>query len=210
MENEDVKQALQIRFGCIIDLYEERQIGGIVGVLLYFLASVVHHMDAFVKPVIEKQPNHPFSAIPLLQYPGLLQRLQKFVTLDRTDNMPQATGIPPHIDHSQKLSEILLKVTQITSMMMHQTEEIKASVVQAIEEHDIHGGVITIDFLNNQLKEHQKQLEHELCDHLQQGGINDQVTRPLPEQEHQQGQQKGIDHTLYCYNGKFWQVPRGW
>ena len=66
--------------------------------------------------------------------------------------MPQATGIPPHIDHSQKLSEILLKVTQITSMMMHQTEEIKASVVQAIEEHDIRGGVITIDFLNNRLK----------------------------------------------------------
>jgi len=51
MENEDVKQALQIRFGCIIDLYEERQSGGIVGVLLYFLASVVYHMDAFVKPV---------------------------------------------------------------------------------------------------------------------------------------------------------------
>ena len=61
-------------------------------------------------------------------------------------------------------------------MMMHQTEEIKASVAQAIEEHDIHGGVITIDFLNNRLKEHQKQLEHELFDHLQQGGINDQVT----------------------------------
>ena len=211
MENDDVKQALQICFGCIIDLYEERQSGGIVGVLLYFLASVVYHMDAFVKPVIEKQPNHPFSAIPLLQYPGLLQRLQKFVTLDRTDNMPQATGIPPHIDHSQKLSEILLKVTQITSMMMHQTEEIKASVVQAIEEHDIRGGVITIDFLNNRLKEHHKQLEQVLCDQLQQGGItNDQVTRPLPEQEHQQGQQKGIDHTLYYYDGKFWQVPRGW
>jgi hypothetical protein len=30
-------------------------------------------------------------------------------------------------------------------MMMHQTEEIKASVVQAIEEHDIRGGVITIE-----------------------------------------------------------------
>ena len=161
--------------------------------------SVVYHMGAFVKHVIEKQPNHPFSAIPLLQYPGLLQRLQKFVTLDRTDNMPQATGIPPHIDHSQKLSEILLKVTQITSMMMHQTEEIKASVVQAIEEHDIRGGVITIDFLNNRLKEHHKQLEQVLCDQLQQGGINDQVTRRL----HQQGQQKGIDE-------KFWQVPRGW
>ena len=41
---------------------------------------------------------------------------------------------------------------------MHQTEEIKASVVQAIEEHDIRGGVITIDFLNNRLKEHHKQL----------------------------------------------------
>ena len=50
-----------------------------------------------------------------------------------------------------------------------------------------------------------------LCDQLQQGAItNDQVTRPLSEQEHQQGQQKGIDHTLYCYDGKFWQVPRGW
>ena len=50
-----------------------------------------------------------------------------------------------------------------------------------------------------------------LCDQLQQGGItNDQVTRPLPEQEHQQGQQKGIDNTLYYYDGKFWQVPRGW
>ena len=121
-------------------MYEERQDGAIVGVLLYFLAgSVVYHMYAFVKPVIEKQQNHPFSAIPLLQYPGLHQRLQKFVTLDKTDNMPQATGIPPHIDHSQKLSEILLKVTQITSMMMHLTEEIKASVVQAIEEHDIRG-----------------------------------------------------------------------
>ena len=80
-------------------------------------------------------------------------------------------------------------------MMMDQTEEIKASVVvQAIEEHDIRGGVITIDFLNNRLKEHHKQLEQVLCDQLQQGGItNDQVTRPLPEQEHQQGQQRGIE-----------------
>ena len=56
------------------------------------------------------------------------------MTLDRTDNMPQATGIPPHIDQSQKLSEVLLRVTQITLMMMNQIERVKASVVQEIKD----------------------------------------------------------------------------
>ena len=119
----------------------------------------------------------PISAIPLVfQYPGFLQRLQRIVTLDRTDSMPQATGIPPHIDHSQILSEILVKVTQVTSMMINQTEEeVKVSVVQAIEEHDIHSGVLTIDFLNNRLNKDHKQLQQVLCEKLQQGGINGQL-----------------------------------
>ena len=75
---------------------------------------------------------------------------------------------------------------------MNQTEEeFKASVVQEIEEHDICGGVITIDFLNNRLKEHHKQLEQVLCEQLQQGGQNGQLPQPLSEQEHNKVNKRG-------------------
>jgi hypothetical protein len=57
------------------------------------------------------------------------------------------------------------------------------------------------------LKGHHKQLEQVICEQLQQVEIYCKVPQPVPEQEHQHGQQKGIDHPLYCYNGNFWQAP---
>ena len=143
-------------YGNIIGLYEEEN-GGLVGVLLLLLASVVFHIDTFVRQKIqEHQANYLFAGLRPLQYPDLIGRLKEIVTTAPTANHPLATGIPPHIEQLQKLTTVLDGVTTISSMMLAQVAEVKTVVVEAIEECN---GIITIDFLQQRLRDHHQELE---------------------------------------------------
>lgn len=99
IENDDVRQALYLCYGNIIALYHQDN-GGLIGVLLLFLASVIYHLENFIKPtIVEHQANYPFAGLQLLQYPDLVRRLSQMITTEPSPNLPQSTGVPPHIEH---------------------------------------------------------------------------------------------------------------
>ena len=209
---------MTICFGRILELFTEQSGGGLVGVLLYpLLGSMVFHMDTFIRPIVESQPRHPFAAIPLLQYPDLVRQLQAMVTVDATPNMPYATGVPPHISHTKSLNAVTEKVTALTESMVGLTDTVKAAIVEAIEARDVQGGIVTVEFLRNELIQHHTQLKEMMRDQLRQEAQILQLQQPLAlggAGTHQQLQigadDEGIVHPVHCYSGRYWQVPKDW
>lgn len=213
MENHSVAEAMGICFGSIVELYPELSGCGLVGVLLILLGSIVFHMDTFIRPMVESKPRHPFSAIRLLQYPDLIQKLQAMVTVDASPNMPYATGVPPHIQQAKALNIVLEKVTLLTDTMVSLTDDVKAAVVEAIEARDVQGGIVTVEFLRNELVQHHKQLEAMMREQLR-SEARSQFQDPLAVHAGNQsiiGQgDNGIVLPSHCYGGRFWQVPKDW
>ena len=209
-----IAEAMGICFGNIIELYANENGGGgggLVGVLLLFLGSLVYHMDTFIRPFVESNPRHPFSAIPLLQYPDLLCELQAMVTVDATPNIPYATGIPPHIEQLKTMNVVLEKVTKLTDTMVNMTDDIKEAITEAIEARDVQGGIVTVSFLRNELLKHHQQLETILKEQLATGSRNQPQALSAPAGVHaQQNDADGNAYPSHCYDGRFWQVPKNW
>lgn len=113
----DIQEVLQICFGSMLGLYQETK-GGLEGVLVMLLVFVVFHINSFVSPMIHDHPGHLFSLLPLFQTPDLLNQFQLIVTIDPTRKaamMP--TGIPPHIDHSIHLQNVVVHVNETLHSM---------------------------------------------------------------------------------------------
>jgi hypothetical protein len=128
----DLTAAMQLCFGNIITLFQDTSGAGLIGVLYFLLASVVFHMDSFVKPMIALNQRHPFGTIPLLLYPDLLDRLKQIVTTDESETLSRATGVPLHIDHAKRLNMVVSQLAMLTERMLDQTSEIKTSVLQGL------------------------------------------------------------------------------
>ena len=73
-----------------------------ISILLLCLASVVYHID-FIRDVIDRNPGHLFSTLPILQDEELLEKLSELITRKPSAVM-KVTGVPPHI--TQILSEM--------------------------------------------------------------------------------------------------------
>ena len=80
MSNEKVKEAINLMFATILQRWGHTAVDP-TGILLYCLASVVWHVD-FLKDMAARHPGHPFSMIPLLSNPTLLNDLKELVTLE--------------------------------------------------------------------------------------------------------------------------------
>ena len=83
------------------------------------LASIVHHFD-WIKTLARTSTDHPFNAI-LLVYRNLVDKLKVLVTIEKSDVVSKATGIPPHIKQSIKLQ----KSTTCLELLQNQAVHIK-------------------------------------------------------------------------------------
>lgn len=103
--------------------------------------------------------------------------------------------------------------------MMTQVDDVKRAIVEAIEERDVRGGIMTIDFFETKLREHHHELERMI-----QIGLQEATTRRLDGGplglDNPNGhlgvvaQQEELDngqiYPFYCYGGRFWHSPKGW
>jgi hypothetical protein len=89
MSNEKVKEAMNLMFATILQRWGRTAVDP-TGILLYCLASVVWNVN-FLKDIAARQPGHPFSMIPPLSNPTLLNDLKELVTLEPKGQV----GIPP-------------------------------------------------------------------------------------------------------------------
>ena len=105
MDDTKVKEAVNLMCGSIVekqkDSWKDQD-----AVVSRSLASVICHTDWIVE-VSESTPGHPFLQSPLLQHPTLIESLKNEVTLEPTESMPKATGVPPHIVQICLLQKVL-------------------------------------------------------------------------------------------------------
>ena len=80
MEDADVKAAMKMMYGPILEKYRDNEEIDRTGLLLMVIASVVHHSPWMID-IVTRKPGHPFSLIPLLNSPELLKRLRGKVSL---------------------------------------------------------------------------------------------------------------------------------
>jgi hypothetical protein len=200
----DIQEALEMRFGNILDLYEDIN-GGLAGVFTMFLASIVFHMDTFIRIIIDRDSKHPFATIPLLQAPELLRRIQEKLTVDKTSNLNQPTGVPPHVGHTIRLERAIQLVTQTLKTVQEQDQTLQDVVIRAIESRDAQAGILTITQLGERLKKHHDQLEELLHESPstrvgQDTFANDQTQKPSLVNQRR---------PFYNYGGRpGWHVPK--
>ena len=71
MEDEDIKSAMQNMYGPVLDRFQANEDMKPTGLLLLSLASVIFHSD-WLRDIVTESSGHPFSLIPLLNCPELL------------------------------------------------------------------------------------------------------------------------------------------
>jgi hypothetical protein len=178
-----------------------------IGVLVRLLASVTFASD-WLFASSAQYPGHPLSAVPLLQNPELLNRLKTKVTIEPTNSLAIATGIPPHVKQLNLMTS-LLELCQTTLLRVNeQSTIVRESIFEAMELRAIENGQIT---------------RHQIVDILDEfrNGIRDDVRAQIALIQavpgvnppggaagstatignHGQG-------TLYTYAGRFWDVPQ--
>ena len=111
LDDDDVLEAMQLMYPKIIEMYTATE-NDPTGVLLGVLASVIYHSDWIIS-IANQSGGYPFSCILLLNHPELLLCLKEKVTIEKSEGISRATGIPPHIEQ-MKLQRELLNLCQLT------------------------------------------------------------------------------------------------
>ena len=183
--------------------------------LLRCLGSIVHHSDALLDVIRKHDGAHPFASIPILTRPELLKNLKDFVTMDPSDRVRMATGIPPHIEAVKKLDELVDLVNLEREERKHHFDDIKNAVGEKMEEIALEHGTLTRPAVERLFDSFGKQFETHITQKI------DDVLRSViqPEQVAEQqvevvSQERELDrnrdngrYPLFYYDAKFWQVP---
>jgi hypothetical protein len=232
MSNEKVKEAMNLMFATILQRWGCTEVDP-TGVLLHCLASVVWHVD-FLKDMAARHPGHPFSMIPLLSNPTLVNDLKELVTLEPKGQVTTPTGIPPHIQHASVAKKILLLCVETLETVQQMADNVKESVKEAFEEKAEENGQITGERLKTMFESHQNsmvamidqkltELKNEMRDAFplamvqqqEEGSIDNDneifadgdAEEVLVEQPAQQGQTR-VTYRTYCHGGRHWHVPK--
>jgi hypothetical protein len=110
----DIDDALQLMYGVII----VGQHPNSIRVLLCVLASVTYASD-WLLTTSGRYPGHPMSAVPLHQNPELLIRLKTKITIEPSNLLSTATGIPPHV-MQRNMMTALLELCQTTLLRVNE------------------------------------------------------------------------------------------
>ena len=129
--HEDVTKCLAIAFGNIIPRYQDTEHDP-TGTLSLLLASMIHHID-WICGIVAKYPGYPFSSLPILSEQELLTSLQENVTLEPTVDVPMATGVPPHINHSIGIARVETLARELKTDMGEYANNLTDSVAEAID-----------------------------------------------------------------------------
>ena len=147
MENKFVAKAMNLCFKGILDDGGRNDNGislrsNMKALLLRCLALMVHHSDALLD-LVQKDPSHPFASIPILCDHSLLLELKKIITMDCSDRIRMATGIPPHVEAMGAIKNLSTLIMQERKDRLQHYEEVKVAIADKIEEVAEDNGQIT-------------------------------------------------------------------
>lgn len=120
-DNDDIAEGLKVLFQG--DVLPHKRI------LTHCLASVAYHCPWF-RDVIARHPQHPFTRIPILKHPDLLDRLQTLLFRDPPDGV-RHTGVPPHIFQNIELKLIEASCQQLKEQSKRIVKLLRDTIRQA-------------------------------------------------------------------------------
>ena len=156
LENADIMEGIELCFGNITKHWGSTKLDP-MPMLLFLLASMVYHNNFVVRMKTDRS-YHVFTYLPLYNRQDLVERLQQIVTIKPSTKIPYATGIPPHIENSVKMRQVLSKLNQILTGMLKQYDTIQDSIKNAFEEHAIASGHISREGVQNILTNFQEEM----------------------------------------------------
>ena len=83
LENHEISKAMNLCFKNIMDNNAEK-FPNIIGILMRFLACMVHHSDYLITTIINKNPANMLNQIPIFIDNNLLCKLKKLVRKNAT------------------------------------------------------------------------------------------------------------------------------
>ena len=184
------------------------------GVLLCCLASLTFHLSAILNK-IKDYPYHPLLQIPILDEPTLLANLVPLIIIEPSCKIQTPTGIPPYVKLLSKLQELLglFQEEQVQQCAMQET--LVATVKAAIEENALANGNITHHSMCTILDDHQKRMDEsmekqsKLIDEKMSAFMQSRGHVPAVTTNASSAVQTQSDIGLYNWDGRFWQVPKG-
>ena len=202
VDDPDISDALQLMYGVIIARHPTS-----IAVLVRVLASVTYASD-WLLATSGRYPGHPLSAVPLLQNPDLLLRLKGKVTIEPSNSLAKATGIPPHVSQLNLMTS-LLELCQTTLLKVNEhADVVRQTIFEAMELRAIENGQITRHQIVDILDEFRNGIRDDVRQQiaLMQQGVPGLIGQPP-------GRNAGDDDhrrvgTVYTYNGRFWDVPQ--
>ena len=199
-----VYDAIKLTFGKVL-LDHEHTEHDPFGVLSMLLASMVHH-SCWIMQVIESDPAHPFSKIPLMSSPLLGELKEHCLTFDLNEHVPRVTGIPPHIEHLCRIEEVRHITLGIKGDISDFRQHLSDSVSDAIDKKVRADGGINSAILDERLKNMEALLLRRMDD------LDCSSTRhvaALPGTDGDVLDMSGLlRRSLFTYDGKFWCVPK--
>jgi hypothetical protein len=152
MSNEKVNEAMNLMFMTILQRWGCTAVDP-TGILLYCLALVVWHVN-FLKDMAVRHPGHPFSMIPCLSNPTLLNNLlvtlepSKGISLDPKRNPTTCAACI----HCKKKS---LPCVETLETLQQMAENVKESMKEAFKEKAEENGQIIGERLKTMFEIHQ-------------------------------------------------------
>ena len=224
MGDAKIREAMHLMFATILQKWGGSTVDP-TGILLLCLASIVWNVD-FLKSTAARIPGHPFGMIPLLSNAALLAELKLLVTIEKEGQMTVATGIPPHIRQAVLIKSTLHVCKETFEAIKDMTEGVKVAVKQAFEEKAEECGQMTGERMQTMMEAYHSKMET-LIDlklaelnhsfpqnHILNGGENnenandDGIIFAEGAEEEIVVNDQAIQHRLYTYEGRFWQVPK--
>ena len=153
-----------------------------------------------------KFPDHLFhSCLALLDEHELLEELKKeHFTLEPTDQVPLATGIPPHIDHAIALKKVYGVCTDVQETLDRRNDILQNSIFEAIDDKVKADGGVNSAILEQSLNS----LKNELFSRIDALRNNSNTPTysllPLPEVANDV---RTVGPFSFQYKGSSWCVP---
>jgi hypothetical protein len=141
-------------------------------------------------------------------HPELLRRLREKVTLEATNSLSKATGIPPHVAQLNLMTS-LLQLCQSTLVKVNEhAEVVRQTIFEAMELRAIENGQITRQQIVNILEDFRNGIRDDVRDQIAQIQAVAGVLQPAQRNPAGGGDaNRTRQGTLFTYHGRFWDVP---
>ena len=202
-----VLRGLRVAFRGILEKHQDA-VHDPTGLLLLLLASIVHH-SPWIKSICSKYPDHAFHKLALFDQPELLAELKnEHLTLEPTPQVPVATGVPPHIDHTIKLKAVFDMLIKIDSKIDEYDKTLSKSVHEAIDKKVSEEGGVNSTILSNALTKLKDEILARIDANLSgapRALPDNNITEPLPVVE---DDVQIATPFSFKYKGSVWCIPQ--